>query len=78
MNTSTDDKLNVTVNLIALQNAWLHEIRIREYKKYTMRQFLNISGARRANERKINGVWVTDLIIYNQKKWLLAKIKYGL
>jgi hypothetical protein len=78
MNTSNVNKLQVTVDLIKLRDAWLHELHIREYKKYTMRQFLNISGARRANERKINGVWVTDLIIYNQKKWLLTKIKYGL
>lgn len=78
MNTSTDDKLNVTVDLITLRNAWLHEVRIKDYKKYTIRQFLNMSGARRVNERKVNGVWVTDLTIFNQKKWLLAKIKHGL
>lgn len=78
MNTSTDDKLNVTVDLITLRNAWLHEVHIKEYKKYTIRQFLNMSGARRVNERKVNGVWVTDLTIFNQKKWLLAKIKHGL
>jgi hypothetical protein len=45
--------------------------------KVTVKRFLWYCGAKRTNERKVNGKWLTDLKIIDRNKWLLAKIKYG-
>lgn len=44
----------------------------------TVRRFLRYWGAKRTNERKTNGVWYVDLKVLDAKKWILAKLKYGL
>lgn len=47
-------------------------------KGVTVRRFLFHCGAKRTKERKVDGIWLTDLVIRDNKKWILAKIKYGL
>jgi hypothetical protein len=45
--------------------------------RVTTKRFLWHCGAKRTNERKVNGKWLTHLKIIDRNKWLLAKIKYG-
>lgn len=45
--------------------------------KVTVKKLLWHCGAKRTNERKVRGIWLTDVLIKDRNKWLLAKIKYG-
>lgn len=45
--------------------------------KVTVKKLLWHCGAKRINERKVRGIWLTDVVIKDRNKWLLAKIKYG-
>lgn len=45
--------------------------------KITIRRLLWTCGARRITERKKDGIWLTEVRVFDKNKWLLAKIKYG-
>lgn len=45
--------------------------------RVSVKRLLWHCGAKRTNERKVRGIWLTDVLIKDKHKWLLAKIKYG-
>lgn len=45
--------------------------------RVSVKRLLWHCGAKRTNERKVRGIWLTDVLIKDRNKWLLAKIKYG-
>lgn len=71
-----NDCITETINKFDLAQMWSSDMTV--YQKTTFKQFLNRNGVKRLRERKKNMRWVVDLAILDRKKWLMAKIKYGI
>jgi hypothetical protein len=64
--------------LVELEAFSLHKIAYAsDYKNVTVKRFLYHCGLRRTKEIKKDGIWWAICKVKDEKKWIIAKIKYG-